>query len=394
MTNLKRSDFQAHPFHLVSPSPWPFYTSISLLTLTCAGVLTMHSFSNASYFLFLALITLVLCMSLWWRDVISEGRAKSFLSNLPNRFFTLKTATTISNIEIEKSLIKFREKSTNNSYNNKEQFGFYLAGLLEGDGHISLPSIGTTTLNIILNPRIVFTSHINNLGLYAYIQTQIGGIGRFQKAGGNVIRYIIGDIKGIIILINLINNKLRTPKNKRLNDLIKFINYKYNLFIPESKIDYSDLNENSWFTGFTEADGHFGIKIVEAKPKSDTRKRSVSENISLKFRLDQRSIDKPNNAPMLPIMEKIAFFLSCVVNNYKIKPTPLEVLSVSVQSNTKVFGFLIDYFEKYPLLGNKAKDFEYWNTVYNIILTKRHLSVQGRLDIKLIAEKLKNNRKS
>lgn len=73
MTNLKRSDFQAHPFHLVSPSPWPLYTSISLLTLTCSGVLTMHAFSNASYFLFLALITLVLCMSLWWRDVISEG---------------------------------------------------------------------------------------------------------------------------------------------------------------------------------------------------------------------------------------------------------------------------------------------------------------------------------
>ena len=73
MTNLKRSEFQAHPFHLVSPSPWPLYTSISLLTLTCSGVLTMHSFTNATYFLFLALITLVLCMSLWWRDVISEG---------------------------------------------------------------------------------------------------------------------------------------------------------------------------------------------------------------------------------------------------------------------------------------------------------------------------------
>ena len=73
MTNLKRSEYQAHPFHLVSPSPWPFYSSISLLTLTCSGVLTMHSFTNATYFLFLALITLVLCMGLWWRDVISEG---------------------------------------------------------------------------------------------------------------------------------------------------------------------------------------------------------------------------------------------------------------------------------------------------------------------------------
>lgn len=38
MTNLTRSNFQAHPFHLVSPSPWPLFTSVSLLTLTTTGV--------------------------------------------------------------------------------------------------------------------------------------------------------------------------------------------------------------------------------------------------------------------------------------------------------------------------------------------------------------------
>jgi len=74
--------------------------------------------------------------------------------------------------------------------------------------------------------------------------------------------------------------------------------------------------------------------------------------------LDQRSIDRPSNAPMLSIMEKIACFLSCVVNSYEIKPVPLEILSVSVQSISKI-GFLINYFKKYPLLGTKAKDFEY-----------------------------------
>jgi len=73
MTNLIRSNFQAHPFHLVSPSPWPIYTCISLLTLTTTGVLTMHGFSNARYFLFLALITLISSMSFWFRDVISEA---------------------------------------------------------------------------------------------------------------------------------------------------------------------------------------------------------------------------------------------------------------------------------------------------------------------------------
>jgi hypothetical protein len=73
MTNLTRSKFQAHPFHLVSPSPWPLYTCIALLTLTTSGVLTMHGFSNANLFLMSAFISVILSMSFWWRDVISEG---------------------------------------------------------------------------------------------------------------------------------------------------------------------------------------------------------------------------------------------------------------------------------------------------------------------------------
>ena len=78
MTKLTRSNFQAHPFHLVSPSPWPLFTCITLLTLTTSGVLTMHGFSNAELFLSLAFVTLIYSMSLWWRDVISEG---TFLGN-------------------------------------------------------------------------------------------------------------------------------------------------------------------------------------------------------------------------------------------------------------------------------------------------------------------------
>jgi len=73
MTNLTRSSFQAHPFHLVSPSPWPIYTSVGLLTLTTTGVLSMHGFNNAWYFLILAFISVVASMSFWFRDVISEA---------------------------------------------------------------------------------------------------------------------------------------------------------------------------------------------------------------------------------------------------------------------------------------------------------------------------------
>ena len=59
-------------------------------------------------------------------------------------------------------------KNTNNitAYTNKDNLGYYLVGLLEEDGHLSLPSLGKTTLNRVLNPRVVFTSLVDNLGMY------------------------------------------------------------------------------------------------------------------------------------------------------------------------------------------------------------------------------------
>lgn len=73
MNYLTRSNFQAHPFHLVSPSFWPLYTSMSLLALTTITVSLIHGFVNSGYFLILAFITLISSMSFWFRDVISEG---------------------------------------------------------------------------------------------------------------------------------------------------------------------------------------------------------------------------------------------------------------------------------------------------------------------------------
>jgi cytochrome c oxidase subunit 3 len=78
LAHIVRSDFQDHPFHLVSPSPWPFNTSISLFILATSGALSMHSFSGAYNILSLALVMLVFSMSFWFRDIVAEG---TFLGN-------------------------------------------------------------------------------------------------------------------------------------------------------------------------------------------------------------------------------------------------------------------------------------------------------------------------
>ena len=209
MLQLNRSNFQAHPFHLVSPSPWPLYTSISLLSLTTSAALSFHGFSVAEYNLMLGLMSVVLAMSFWWRDVIAEG--KMYLNRKIRFNYNLNVARAIPVENLEKWLNDYKVNNNIKVFENNNNLGYYLAGLLEGDGHISFPSLGITTLNRVLNPRIVFTSHSNNLAMYSFIQSEVGNIGRFQTSGENNVRYIIGDIKGIMLLIKLMHGKLITP---------------------------------------------------------------------------------------------------------------------------------------------------------------------------------------
>lgn len=394
MSQLVRSNFQNHPFHLVSPSPWPFYTSLSLFSLTLSGALSMHSFSNSYNVLFLALLMVVFSMSFWFRDIISEGKIKlieyglNFFSHTLEGSAYLKIAKAVPIEDVKETLNIYTSKeeffNKYNVYKDKNNLGYYLAGLLEGDGSISIPSLGNTTMNRILNPRIVFTTHIDNLGLYAFIQSELGNIGRFQTTG-NVLRYIIGDKNGILVFIHLIHGKLRTPKNKRFNDLIQNFNVKYSLNISESHLDFSAFDNNSWLTGFAESDGHFGIKYLESKPKSEDMKRSRSENISLKFRLDQRAYDKPTSSSMLPFMEKLASFLNCNVKMYNSNKTRTEILSLSVSAINNLKP-LIDYFYKYPLIGEKYDKYSKWSRVYYMIISKEHLTKEGRLKIRSLIE--------
>ena len=384
-----KNNFQNHPYHLVSPSPWPIYTSTALFTLTITGVLSMHGFFFVGYLFFMALFNLTASMTLWFRDVISEG-TKYNIFHLYFTYFILKITKVFSKEDIKKFL-----NNKNILYNNlsEDQLGYYLAGLLDGAGDISVPPLDNTTLNRILNkilnPRIVFTSHINNIELYAYIQSKLGGIGRFQY-NNNTIRYIIGDVKGIELIINLIHNKLRTPKNLTFNKLIKFINKKYNLSFKKSILDKSNLLDNSWFAGFVAANGNFYIKINKSKPKYETRLKYISENISLKFRLDQPLYDKSSCLTMLPIMKKITKCFLCHLSEYNtLKSGPGLSITITTIRNLEV---IIGYFNIYSLLGKKYNDFLDWNAVYQVLINKEYLTLEDKKIIKLIKSNMNSRR--
>lgn len=98
--------------------------------------------------------------------------------------------------------------------------------------------------------------------------------------------------------------------------------------------------------------------------------------------------DKPTSSSMKPFMESLAWFLSCNLTSYT-NYTNSEILSVGVSSLNSV-KFLVNYFNEYPLIGDKLNDFKKWKweIVYNMIIIKEHLTHNGRLKIRSLIGKL------
>lgn len=73
MTNNIRGYIQLHPFHLVGPSPWPIFTSFSLMDLALSLGFTSHGYISGMTPILLSIITLLYSMTLWFKDVVAEA---------------------------------------------------------------------------------------------------------------------------------------------------------------------------------------------------------------------------------------------------------------------------------------------------------------------------------
>lgn len=68
MTHIKR-----HPFHIVDPSPWPFFASLSVFSSVVGAVLYFHGYYSGETLLLSSLIFFVCVVFVWWNDIIDES---------------------------------------------------------------------------------------------------------------------------------------------------------------------------------------------------------------------------------------------------------------------------------------------------------------------------------
>jgi len=65
--------YKKHRFHLVSSSPWPFFTSIMALLMTLSLVMLFHSYEKIFIIFFLSVFCLIILSNFWFRDIIREA---------------------------------------------------------------------------------------------------------------------------------------------------------------------------------------------------------------------------------------------------------------------------------------------------------------------------------
>jgi len=60
-----------HPFHIVDVRPWPILIAVDVFCLVVGLVRWFHE--KSLFLLWVGVVNLVVCMGLWWRDVVREG---------------------------------------------------------------------------------------------------------------------------------------------------------------------------------------------------------------------------------------------------------------------------------------------------------------------------------
>ena len=266
--------------------------------------------------------------------------------------------------------------STNNVNQNDNQLGYYLAGLIEGDGTIIVPTKQRTDKGKLTHPIIRIVFSLPDLPLAEKLQ-QVLGCGFIQKPKkGNYVLYEVQNKAGLLKLTNLINGKIRTPKIEALNRLIDWLNNN-NVsedIIKYSELDLSSLNSNSWFAGFSDADAYFQVSLIENK-ESKTIQR-----IKCYYRLEIQQNYHGELDSYRNIMELIAKFLQTNLLSRQRIINKKEYFSYTVNTSSNATNLLVDnYFKKYPMFSSKQLNYLEWSKVLHLKLDKKHLIRSGAL---------------
>uniref|UniRef100_UPI002237D1F2 LAGLIDADG endonuclease n=1 Tax=Ramaria cf. rubripermanens TaxID=2016387 RepID=UPI002237D1F2 len=260
--------------------------------------------------------------------------------------------------------------SDSEAYKSNEEIpnfylGSYLAGLYEGDGHISMSKQDSRHK---YNPRFNITFNLKDKPLADRLLYLIQKYSKIEsgfiriKKNENACVITISNRDSLIFIVNLMNGKLRGPKIHTFHKLIDWLNSNTELNIPKLGLNSNPLSNDSWLAGLVDADACFYIRNTQLTTKSKRR-------IACRFTLEQRKVDPASKDTYEPLFMLIANFLQTklAVRNQSISNRQYYIISVSGLNSIPV---LLGYLSVHPLFSSKYLDYKNWEMAAKYILNR------------------------
>jgi cytochrome c oxidase subunit 3 len=388
MTNLIRSKFQAHPFHLVSPSPWPIYTCVALLTLTTSGVLSMHNFNDAGYFLTLAFMLVISSMAFWFRDVISEATYLGNHTLAVQRGLNMGVALFIVSEAL--FFLAIFWAFFHSALSPTVELGAQWPPMgIEAINPFELPLLNTVIL-LSSGVTVTYSHHSliqgNRVGaLYGLVATIILAIifTAFQGIEYTVSSFTIADgafgscfffgtgFHGLTIItiapylykyIKLNTKQITKVENNNIK-----INNSLFVNIPsyrnkESNSYYLNNEFLEWFVGFTDAEGNFNIKITGL---TNNTYKNVQFTFQICLHKDEEQV------------------LNYIMNTLKCGHISRsnDRINYFVNDKNSLLHVIIPIFDYVNLNSSKYHHYSLFKKAISLIKDKSHLLGKGKLEI-------------
>lgn len=166
---------------------------------------------------------------------------------------------------------------------------------------------------------------------------------------------------------------IKASMNRGLSDKLKAA---FPNVVPVDRplVKIKKIDDPQWLAGFVSAEGCFFINIYKSKTKIGIR-------VQLVFKISQNSRDEE-------LMRNLIKYLNCG-NVYLIRTW----CEFAVRNFSDIVNIIIPFFKKYRIIGVKAKDFEDWSLVAEMMKEKKHLTKDGLETIKKIKAGMNRERK-
>lgn len=256
----------------------------------------------------------------------------------------------------------FYKFHTNSKNCLETNLGPYLAGLIEGDGYISINNKNKALLGITFNIKDLPLALKLLDVLNKRFLIKKGYIANKNKSKSFELR--ITSKANLEYIILLINGKFRTPKIQQLYLLIDWMNKNHGTSIDKLPLDNSPLYTNAWLAGFIDADGGFYIRF------------SLKQLIC-KFHLEQRQIYPKTLESYETILSKVCLFLQVKLFTRDRRSYKNSYYQIRVERQASI-NILINYLDQHTLFSSKYLDYLDWKSAFTIILNKDHFTLKGR----------------